>query len=338
MSCRWLVAILSAVAALFGGPVTAAELFVMRISTENSDSHFQTRVIAGFAEAVARDTRGRIDVRHSPGARLFKDSDAIRALQTDQLEMAIPGTWQIDRAVPDVGLFLLPMFYGRDAEAIHAVVDGAAGQDVGGQIARRLQVKILGRWIDLGFTHVFGRGKPIQTYQDLQGRRIRVAGGQANMARLETLGAQAFVIAWPDFPQALALGTVDGTLTSFETIASARLWERGINSAFADRQYFAQYVPLVAQRFWDRLPDDLRAILAAAWDRQVDAGRRAAAEAQEAARTAFIEHGGTVYEPAAEARQRARTALLKRQDALVATLGIDPALVETTRRAFETAP
>jgi C4-dicarboxylate-binding protein DctP len=162
-----------------------------------------------------------------------------------------------------------------------------------------------------------------------------VAGGQANLARLETLGAQAFVIPWPDFPKALALGTVDGTLTSFETIGSAKLWERGINSVFADRQYFAQYVPLVSLRFWERLPEDLRALMASVWDEQVDGGRRLAAAAQETARSSFVGHGGLFSEPTAAARGQARKALLAKQDELVSALGIDPELAEMALRFLE---
>lgn len=338
MSVKAILGILAGGLVLAGASVAMAGHAVMRISTENSDSHFQTRIVAGFAEALIQRAQGRLDVRHVPGARMFKDRDAIRALQVDQLEMAVPGTWQIDRLVPDVGLFLLPMFYGRDAAAIHAVVDGSPGRDVAGRIERGLQAKVLGRWVDLGFTHVFVRGAPIRGYAGLKGRRIRVAGGQANIARLQALGAQAFVIPWPDFPEALALGTVDGTLTSFETVASARLWDRGIVSVFADGQYFAQYVPLVSQRFWERLAPDLRALIAAVWDEQVDAGRRLAAEAQEAARAAFVARGGTVHVPPASAREATRRALLDRQPGLVAALGIDPALVALTARAFEATP
>jgi C4-dicarboxylate-binding protein DctP len=315
-----------------------AETFTLRIATENAASHFQTHVVAGFADALSTRAQGRIAVRHTPGGKLFSDRDVVRALELGQLEMAVPGIWQMDRAVPDAGLFLLPMFYGRTEADLHRVADGAPGREVAAAMERHLEVIVLGRWIDLGFTHVFGRGKPISAYADLAGRRIRVAGGEANIARLEALGAAAVVIPWADFPEALKLGTVDGTLTSFETVASAKLWELGLTSAFADRQYFAQYVPLVSRLFWERLPEDLRAIVAAEWEARVDAGRALAAVAQGQARDAFIAAGGKVIEPTAEAHARAREILLARQDALVAAIGVDAALVDRTRQFLDDPP
>ncbi len=314
-----------------------AETFALRISTENAPGHVQSRVAAGFAEAVTRGSEGRIQARAVPGGRLFSGRDVVAALELGQVEMALPGTWQIDRAVPDVGLFLLPMFYGRTTEEMHAAADGRPGREVAIRIERALDVTVLGRWLDLGFAHVFGRGRPIGGYAALAGRRIRVAGGEANVARLEALGAEAFVIPWADFPEALRLGTVDGALTTFETVASARLWELGLTFAFADRQYFAQYVPLVSRRFWERLPTELRTLLGATWEARIDAGRVLAAEAQGAARDAFIAAGGRVAEPPPAERERARALLIGRQEGLVGGLGIDPALAETARRFLEAA-
>ncbi len=315
-----------------------AQSFTLRISTENGASHFQTRAVAAFAAGLDARTQGRIAARHVAGGQLFTDRDVIHALELGQVEMAVPGTWQFDRQVPDVGLFLLPMFYGRTTAELHRAADGAPGAEVAARIERHVEVKVLGRWIDLGFAHVFGLGKPIHGYADLDGRRIRVAGGGANIARLEVLGARAFVVAWADFPEALRLGTVDGTLASFETVASARLWERGIRWAFADRQYFAQYLPLISRSFWERLPADLKAILAAAWDEQVDTGRTLAAEAQGTARDAFRAAGGIIIEPPPAERARARDALMSRQDELALKLNIDPALVLLTRRFLEAPP
>lgn len=44
-------------------------------------------------------------------------------------------------------------------------------------------------------------------------------------------------------------GKIDAVLTSYQTIESAGLEDKGIRYAFEDRQYFPQYVPLCAWFF-----------------------------------------------------------------------------------------
>ncbi len=315
---------------LAGITAASAETFVMRISTENSEQHFQTRIVHRFAEAVTRRSVGRLEARHSASGFLFRDRDVVEAMQLGQLEMAVPGTWQIDRRVPDVALFQLPYFYGRDAKSIQDVLDGEPGRILSRRIEDKLQLVVLGGWIDLGFAHLFGVGNEIRCYEDVKKRRIRVAGGQGNISRLEGLGASAFVVPWTDLPAALSQKTVDGILTTFATVESAGLWKNGVNSAFVDRQYFAHYVPLISRRFWDRLPDELKAILRDAWQAEFAQARLLAAEAQSSALKTFLDNGGHVVEPSEESRRSARQALMVDQKRLIAVLDIDPALVDVT--------
>ena len=219
-------------------PASTDEI-LLTISTENTESHFHTRIVRQFAEAVTARSDRRIVVRHVARAKLFRDRDAIRAVQLDQLDMAVPGTWQLDRLVPDIGVFQLPLFYGRAPEEIRAIADGPIGAEITTRIEAKLGVKVLGRWLELGPAQVFGTGSPLGSYDAFAGRRIRIAGGYANEIRLRALGAEAFVVPWPDLPVALKQRSVDGVLTTFATVASVRLWELGVNSAFVDNQYFA---------------------------------------------------------------------------------------------------
>ena len=317
-------------AAIAAGAATAwADGFRMRISTENNLDHFHTVVVGRYAAEVSKRSGGRINAEHVAEARMFRDRDVVKALQTGHVEMAVPGTWQLDRFVPDVGLFQLPLAYGRDKEAIHALTDGPVGRQLDDLIERRLQLKVLGRWIDLGYAHIFALEAPIKTYADLAGRRIRVAGGRANIQRIAGLEAVAMVVPWPDLSSAIVAGSIDGVLTSYATVASARLWELGVGSAFEDQQYFAQYIPLVSTTFWQRLPDDLQILLISVWEEQVDHGRFLAERAQQDAKTMFVEHGGLVFVPPAVDRERKRAELLKSQDSLIKELGMDPELVDS---------
>jgi C4-dicarboxylate-binding protein DctP len=317
---------LAAVIAVATAATARAEVPVLRISTENVADHVQTEAVARFAEVLAQRAAGRLEVRHYPAAELYRDRDVIKALELGKVEMAVPGTWQLDRYAPDFGIFLLPMFYGRGAETNHVLRDGPIGREIAGRLERALDVKVLGRWIDLGFAHVYGVARPIAGYDDLHGLVVRVPGGEANLRRLRALGAEARVVAWPDLPTALARRAVTGILSTHETVVSARLWEQGVTSAFEDSEYFPQYVPLVSAKLWHSLPADLQDLIMGTWEELVMPARALAAEAQESARATLKAHGIGITTPTAAALAAARQQLMTQQEQLIPALGIDPAL------------
>ncbi len=330
--CRWVPAALLMLF-LVSGPVRADPAPLFRISTENVADHVQTEAVMRFARHLERLAGSRLRVVHHWHARMFRDRDVLKALGQGKVEMAVPGTWQIDRFVPDVGIFLLPAFYGRRADAIHAVVDGPAGREIGERIEKTLGVVVLGRWIDLGHAHLFGVGRPIRSHRRIAGLKIRVAGGVGNALRIEALGGIPLVIPWPELPEILERGTVDGLLTSFETVAGAELWERGVTHAFKDREYFPQYVPLVRASLWRRLPRDLKALLRVAWESGVDPARRAAAVAQDEAEKILLEKGVSVVRPDEESLAQWRTRIMDAQEGMVRKMGIDRDLLgRITRR------
>ncbi len=313
-------------------PVVSAEpplLPTLRISTENVGSHVQTAAVRRFAEELARLTEGRLNVTHQWDARMFRDREVLYALNQGKVEMAVPGTWHIGRFQPNVGVFLLPAFYGREAEEIHAIVDGPAGDRISESIETALSVKVIGRWIDLGHAHLFTVNTPVRRHEDIRGMKIRVAGGLGNALRIEALGGDPMIIAWPDLPPKLTQGVVEGVLTSFETVASAGLQNDGIRYAFADKQYFPQYVPMIRRAFWDRMPSDLRAVILRTWEQQVDGTRKAAAEAQMAARGTLSKNGVVITEPDPAELRKWRRTLMARQAEMARKMKIDPGLLDS---------
>lgn len=284
-----------------------------------------------FVERLSRKTEGRLNIEHQHSARFFRDRNVIKALSDGKVEMAVPGTWQFDRFEPNVGVFLLPMFYGRGSAINYRLRDGEIGQDLNRRLEQVLDIKVLGRWIDLGYAHLYGVEKPIRTHQDLSGMLIRIPGGEANAARLAALGAVPKIISWPDLPSALEHGTVEGLLTTHATVVSARLWEKGIRHAFEDRQYFPQYIPIISQSFWKRLPQDLRLDIAETWEGVVETGRKMAAQAQKEAYSTLVENGVNIVTPSTIELKRWRRRMAARQPGLVKRMGIDPKLVDAIR-------
>lgn len=323
-------AVLLILALLFMGAGVHAgspESRIFRISTENTPAHVQTRVVQRFADELARRTQGRLSVEFRHSAQLFRDQDVIRAINEGKVDMAVPGTWQLDRYDPYVSVLMLPMFFGRDAADHHRIRDGQLGQQISKHLEDALRVVVPGRWIDLGHANVYLTQQAVTRYQDMSGLRIRIAGGTAIAAQLAAVAALPVLVPWPDLPNTLQRGRLDGLLTTHETIASAKLWEQGIRHATEINAYFAQYIPVISRSYWDSLPEDLQTAIRASWESIVDEARTEAAQAQRDARRALESHGVRVVAPTPEAILAWRQRAVADQAALTRKLGVPDAIV-----------
>ncbi len=299
----------------------------MRISIETNPTHVRNRNTEAFIARVNERLGGRVTPQLFPSAQLFRDRDIPRGLRQGAVEMGQPGWWNLDGVAPDAALSSLPMFYGLEPELLHRIMDGPAGQAINAKIEERLRVKVLGRWWDLGPQHFYSAGKPLTSYADLQGMRIRHPGGSANAARIRTLGANPVLVPWPDVPLALSQNTVDGLITTHESTYTAKLWDAGVRYAFEDYQCFNQYIPLVNQTFWNKLSAADQTALAGAWNDGVDEERAQAAQAQADARNTLMRNNIQITTATPAAAAEARKRLMATQDQVVADIGMSRDLV-----------
>jgi len=333
-SLQFVVGALLSLLAGISGAADPPTPLVFRISTENSASHVQTRVVQRFADALTRRSLGRLTVEFKHSAQLFRDQDVIRALHQGKVDMAVPGTWQLDRYDPYVSVLMLPMFFGLEAADHHRVRDGQVGQLISAHLQESLQVVVPGRWIDLGHAHFYATGRAVAGYPDMAGLRIRIAGGEAIAAQMVAVGAVPVVVAWPDLPATLLRGRLDGLLTTHETLASARLWQQGIRNATEIKAYFAQYIPLISRTYWNQLPEDVRAMVRESWESGVTEARLEAAQAQSDARRTLEANGVRVHQPSKEAMQAWRKRALAAQNAIAQKLGVPETLVNQAQQAL----
>lgn len=330
----WKILGASALALALGAGVGVAEELELRISSENNANHVNTEFLQEFADRVNAAGEDLVHVELFHSGQLYKGRDVPRALRQGSVEMAAVGTWQLGGVAPNVDLLFIPHFYGRASSEIDAVVDGEIGEELNSDIEASLESTVLGRWISFGAAHLFGAGSDFASFDDLQGTKIRIAGGAANTARLTALEAVPTVLPWPDTPMALQQGTVDGLLTTYETAASGKLWEAGVTSAFEDNQYFGYFVPIVSNAFWDKASTEVRTLLTDTWESMVDEGRRASDEAQAAARDTLAANGVTITVPPAEELAAKRASMVASEAQLVNDLGASPELYARIKAAL----
>ncbi len=294
---------------------------LLRISLENTVDHIQTQYVMKFAELVEERTEGSIIVEFYHSGMLYRDQEVINALYTGKVEMAVPGTWHISAHVPEISYFLLPEFFGEEREYNYEYINSEEGQRLISRIEETLNVVIPGDWLDLGHAVIFTtKRNRIRKFRDLVGKTIRVAGGTMNKRRVELLGADGVIIAWPDVPYHLRKGTIDGLLTTFESVKSAELWEYGVKYAFVDNEYFPQYIPMISKRFWEMISSEEQSILISTWNEIALEQREEAEKAQIEARKVVEENGISVFYPQEEDLNEAKSMLMEHQQELIEEL------------------
>jgi len=306
----------------------ADEPLILRCSLETPPSHARNGVVRDYLRKIEIAAGERIKTRLFESGQLFPDLQVGKALLQGQIEMAVPGSWSLTGIVPDADILQLPILYGRAIDTLHRVTDGKSGQLLARQIEQQLRSHVIGPWLDLGFFNWFSTSKPLNSYGDLKGLKIRNSGGAGQAWRTQFMGAIPNTTPLPNVPLALSQGTFDGLITSFETVASGQFWESGIRHAFEDHQFIGEYIPVVSLAFWQKLPADLQQAFTDLWRENISAYRVNMAAAQSRARELVQVHGISIAEPSPDELEATRRVMTISQDQVAKLSKISPEIVE----------
>ncbi|MFV0298435.1 MAG: TRAP transporter substrate-binding protein DctP [Hyphomicrobiaceae bacterium] len=313
---------------LAAGGAQAETKYKLSISLETSPNHIRNIGVGEWAEYLEKKSGGKLEVKIYPSASKFKDTDVPKALNQGAIDMGMQGTWQLGKYESDVDAADLPIFYGITQETVYKVWDNAPGKFVEKEIEKKLGVKVIGRWLDLGFNNTYSVSKPIKVNTDMAGMKLRIPGGAGFIARYDALGAHPIKIAWPDVPEALQRGTVDGLATTFESMRSAKLWDSGVKYAYVNHQTFNQYIPMIGALSWKKYPKEIQDLIVSSWAERIDDMRQRARKRQNSAREAAIKNGVQVFDPSPADVADARKKLMATEADLIKTLRLNPELVK----------
>jgi len=322
----------ASLAALISAASVSAQEHTIEVSLDTGPTHLRNVLVHDIAKKIEEASEGRLKFNFFEGGSQYNDRDVTTALAQGAIDMALPGHWNLARIVPDYNVLGLPMFYGLPRQEQYKATDGETGAALAKETEEKLGVVVLGNWMDLGFGAMFFTETAVEVPEDIKGLKMRSPGGAVAVARFEKFGATGVSIPFPDVPQALQKGTIDGLMTTFESVRSAKLWDSGLKHSYSDYHAFYQYVPLVSAKAWNDLPADLQEIMRTTWNEGVAEAREAAAEAQAKAAEEAASHGMTNISAAEADLDALRADLMADQDRLAEELRVDPAIVATAQK------
>lgn len=209
-----------------------------------------------FKQTLSEATDGRITVQIYPNSELGGDATNIESVQNGNVTMTFGATATMANHVPELEMFDLPFLFEdvNDAAKILADEDFSAALD--------------GYYRDKGF-HLAGASipgfrwmtssKPIQSYDDMKGLKIRTMESQNHTTLWNSVGCNATPMSGAELFTALQQGTVEGQENPISVIQNGNIYE--VNSYLIDTRHVMTPTAWIVNAGWyDGLSDKDRAL------------------------------------------------------------------------------
>ncbi|MEJ8821378.1 TRAP transporter substrate-binding protein [Variovorax humicola] len=212
-----------------------------------------------MSAAIAAETNGRVDIQIYPSSQLGSDTDTLSQVRSGGVEFftlsgLILGTLVPAASITGVG------FAFDNYDAVWKAVDGELGAHVRKEIEKAGLVVMEKNW-DNGFRQITSSSKPIQTADDLKAFKIRVPVAPLWTSMFKAFGSAPASINFSEVYTALQTKVVDGQENPMAVISTAKLNEVQKYCSVTNHMWDGFWF-LANKRSWEKLPEDVRTIVA----------------------------------------------------------------------------
>lgn len=215
-----------------------------------------------FAKRAEELSNGKIKVEVFPSAQLVDDDKVFQELKRNNIQMAAPSFSKFTPIVKEFNLWDVPFIF-RDNEHLHNVMDGEVGQILKDKIAQKGFIA-LDYW-DAGFKQFSTNKNPIVLPSDAKGQKIRIMSSKVLEEQMKAIGANPQNINFGEVYSALQTGVVDGAENPLSNLYNSRFYEVQKSVTITNHGYLG-YLVVASEKFWNELPDDLKAVVKQALD------------------------------------------------------------------------
>nr|WP_206682753.1 TRAP transporter substrate-binding protein [Chthonobacter albigriseus] len=273
-----------------------------------------------FRELAEQYTGGKVKVEVYPNSQLYKDKEELEALQLGAVQMLAPSLAKFGPlGVKEFEVFDLPYMF-PSYEALHKVTTGPIGKEMLGLLEAK-GITGLAFW-DNGFK-IMSANSPVTTPDDFLGLKMRIQSSKVLEAEMSALGAVPQVMAFSEVYQALQTGVVDGTENPPSNMFTQKMHEVQSHATISNHGYLG-YAVIVNKKFWDELPEDVRAGLDKAMAEATEYANGIAKEENDKALQAMKDAGKTEFHELTDEERKAWVdALLPVHEEMADRIGAD---------------
>ncbi|WP_454619012.1 TRAP transporter substrate-binding protein [Bradyrhizobium cenepequi] len=255
----------SAASALLGGlgaPLVAraqAAEFTYKYANNLPDSHPMNVRAREMAAAIKTETNGRFDLQVFPNNQLGSDTDVLSQIRSGGVEFFTLSGLILSTLVPAASIngigFAFP-----DYDTVWKAMDGGLGAYVRGEI-KKAGLEVMEKIWDNGFRQTTSSTKPINGPEDYKGFKIRVPVSPLWTSMFKAFDAAPASINFSEVYSALQTKIVEGQENPLAIISTAKLYEVQKYCSLTNHMWDGFWF-LANRRAWEKLPEDIRTIVA----------------------------------------------------------------------------
>jgi tripartite ATP-independent transporter DctP family solute receptor len=252
----------SAVLGGIGAPLVAraqtAE-FTYKYANNLPDGHPMNARAKEMAAAIKAETNGRFDLQIFPNNQLGSDTDMLSQIRSGGVEFFTLSGLILATLVPAASISGIGFAF-PDYDTVWKAMDGGLGAHIRGEIAKSNLVVMEKIW-DNGFRQTTSSTRPINGPEDFKGFKIRVPVSPLWTSMFKAFDAAPASINFSEVYSALQTKIVEGQENPLAIISTAKLYEVQKYCSLTNHMWDGFWF-LANRRAWEKLPEDVRAIVA----------------------------------------------------------------------------
>lgn len=258
---------------------------IVRISHAQSETHPEHLGLLAFKEYVEDNLGDRYEVQIFPNEILGAAQRAIELTQTGAIDFVVAGTANLETFASVYEIFSMPYLFDS-VEAYHETMMDTDYMEQIYESADEAGFRVM-TWYNAG-TRSFYAKTPIETPDDLKGKKIRVQQSPASVAMTQAFGAAASPMSFGEVYTAIQQGVIDGAENNELALTNNKHGEVAKYYAYNNHQMVPDML-IANLKFLEGLSDEERKIFTDAaristevemenWDEQVAEAKRIAEE------------------------------------------------------------
>lgn len=230
---------------------------IIRFGYGLNEQSNQGRAAKVFADAVEKNSGGKMKVRAIGAAALGPDTQMQQALIGGAQEMMVGSTATLVGISKEMALWDTPFLFSNANEA-DILLDGPLGTKIKNKLQEKGLVGLV--YWENGFRNLTNSKRAITKMEDLDGVKLRVMQNNVFLTSFQTLGANAIPMPFSELFSALETKTVDGQENPFNTILSSKFYEVQKYMTVTNHVY-SPWIVTVSKKYWDQLSKDEQKVL-----------------------------------------------------------------------------